>query len=104
MNTLQPRLQTNEMKDLIMSSLKSPVWSPVGLSEALAEASRQALATSLHSASALLARLARQIARPARKVRAAEPHIEFYAPSGAPEGALYLDGKLVGWVPGVRRL
>jgi hypothetical protein len=30
--------------------------------------------------------------------------LEFYAEAGAPEGALYLEGKLVGWVSGVRRL
>jgi hypothetical protein len=30
--------------------------------------------------------------------------LEFYADAGAPEGALYLDGELVGWIPGVRRL
>jgi len=29
---------------------------------------------------------------------------EFYAEAGAPEGALYVDGKLVGYVPGVTRL
>ena len=33
-----------------------------------------------------------------------EPHLEFYLEAGAPEGALYLDGKLVGWIPGVKRL
>ena len=29
-----------------------------------------------------------------------EPLIEFHAEAGAPEGALYLDGKLVGWIAG----
>jgi hypothetical protein len=33
-----------------------------------------------------------------------DPVLEFYAEAGAPEGALYLDGKLVGWVAGVNRL
>jgi hypothetical protein len=32
------------------------------------------------------------------------PQLEFHAEAGAPEGALYVDGKLVGWLPGVRRL
>ncbi|WP_235001991.1 hypothetical protein [Rhizobacter sp. OV335] len=32
------------------------------------------------------------------------PVLEFYAQAGAPEGALYMDGELVGWVPGVTRL
>ena len=30
--------------------------------------------------------------------------LEFYAEAGAPEGALYLDGQLVGYLPGVTRL
>ena len=30
--------------------------------------------------------------------------VEFYAEAGAPEGALYLDGQLVGCVSGVQRL
>ena len=30
--------------------------------------------------------------------------LEFYAEAGAPEGALYLDGELVGYLPGVTRL
>ena len=38
----------------------------------------------------------------------AAPHstraLEFYAEAGAPEGALYLDGQLVGWLHGVKRL
>jgi hypothetical protein len=29
---------------------------------------------------------------------------EFYAEAGAPEGALYVDGHLVGYIPGVTRL
>ena len=32
------------------------------------------------------------------------PQLEFYAEAGAPEGALYADGVLVGRVDGVRRL
>lgn len=35
---------------------------------------------------------------------AAEPVLEFYADAGAPEGALYVDGRLVGHVLGVTRL
>jgi hypothetical protein len=30
--------------------------------------------------------------------------LEFYAEAGAPEGALYVDGQLVGHLPGVTRL
>lgn len=31
-------------------------------------------------------------------------HLEFHAEAGAPEGALYVDGRLVGWLSGVTRL
>jgi hypothetical protein len=37
----------------------------------------------------------------------AEPQpgmLEFHAEAGALEGALYLDGELVGYLPGIRRL
>jgi hypothetical protein len=30
--------------------------------------------------------------------------VEFHAEAGAPEGALYVDGELVGRLPGVTRL
>ena len=30
--------------------------------------------------------------------------LEFHADAGAPEGALYVDGKLIGWLSGVKRL
>ena len=33
-----------------------------------------------------------------------EQTVEFHAEAGAPEGALYIDGRLVGWIEGVRRL
>jgi len=41
---------------------------------------------------------------PPRIPRLADPVLEFYADAGAPEGALYIDGKLVGHVIGVSRL
>jgi hypothetical protein len=43
------------------------------------------------------------VARAARGTRRA-PELEFYAEAGAPEGALYIDGELVGYVAGVTRL
>jgi hypothetical protein len=33
-----------------------------------------------------------------------ERELEFYAEAGAPEGALYADGVLIGYVSGVKRL
>jgi hypothetical protein len=68
------------------------------------EALRQLAARSLRSASAALERLAGDLAAPAAARAASNPHLEFHAEAGAPEGALYLDGRLVGWVQGVKRL
>lgn len=66
---------------------------------------RQWLARLLRQSSRLLARLARQMAwmPPNRRVQRAL-ELEFHAEAGAPEGALYVDGQLVGYLPGVKRL
>lgn len=40
----------------------------------------------------------------AERAPAHEPVLEFYAEAGAPEGALYVDGRRVGVLPGVTRL
>lgn len=64
---------------------------------------RRFTAAALRCACVALARLARRLHRPQR-VQAADPVLEFYAEDGAPEGALYFDGRLVGFVPGVKRL
>jgi hypothetical protein len=61
------------------------------------------VATVLHGASVMLSRLAAALANAPAGVRS-DPRFEFHAEAGAPEGALYVDGKLVGWLPGVRRL
>jgi hypothetical protein len=68
------------------------------------EGLRQLAASGLHSASAALARLAGHLAAPAARSATTDPQLEFHAEAGAPEGALYLDGRLVGWVQGVTRL
>ncbi len=66
---------------------------------------RQWLARMLRRSSRLLVRLARQLVLqpPDRRLQKVL-ELEFHAESGAPEGALYVDGKLVGYLPGVRRL
>jgi len=67
---------------------------------------RRLVAHLLRSASTALARHARVVARPlhARKRRSqADMSVEFHAEAGAPEGALYVDGELVGYIE-VRRL
>jgi hypothetical protein len=60
-------------------------------------------AGAVHRASLWLAGLARRL-QFAETPPAGEPVLEFYAEAGAPEGALYLDGQLVGYVHGVSRL
>lgn len=66
---------------------------------------RQLVARALRQSSRLLARLARQIALRRSQAQARRaPELEFYAEAGAPEGALYLDGELVGYLPGITRL
>lgn len=64
---------------------------------------RHSLAGSLRSASAHLARLAERLSGAHGRKRRA-PELEFYAEAGAPEGALYVDGRLVGTLHGVTRL
>ncbi len=65
---------------------------------------RELAAVVLRRASAMLARMALSVAGAASQMPAREPVLEFYAEAGAPEGALYLDGELVGMLPGVTRL
>ena len=86
-----------------MSSLKEVPWWRESAPHPAADAARLLGAALLASASALLARLsARLVAVPAAPE--CEPRFEFYAEAGAPEGALYVDGRLVGWLPGVNLL
>jgi hypothetical protein len=74
---------------------------------------RQAVAQALRAASQALARVASALmavdARSESTASAAGnvyacPQLEFYAEAGAAEGALFVDGQWVGYVPGVRRL
>ena len=57
----------------------------------------------LQRASRLFARLACGLASERAEPRD-EPRFEFHAEAGAPEGALYVDSRLVGWLDGVHRL
>ncbi|MCV2369491.1 hypothetical protein [Roseateles oligotrophus] len=66
------------------------------------EAWRLRLALTLRTSSALLARLATRLTRSARPTR--RPELEFYAEAGAPEGALYADGRRIGTLSGITRL
>ena len=84
-----------------LKTLRASVTEP--RSPALDAALRFA-AVGLRSASAVLTRLSHRLVRPSVRSRQTVPQLEFYSEAGAPEGALYLDGQLVGWVAGVKRL
>lgn len=72
----------------------------------LSRPARHAAARALGAASMLLGRLAAALsaAHPRAAARGLPPVLEFHAEAGAPEGALYLNGELVGRLHGVRRL
>jgi hypothetical protein len=86
-----------------MSSLKYLRSGALEAPRPAREAAIRLAAIGLRSASAALARLSRKLALPVKRVVRPTPQLEFYAEAGAPEGALYLDGKLVGFVSGVQR-
>jgi hypothetical protein len=65
---------------------------------------RELLALALLMASRALGLLAERVALRPDAAAAGEVVIEFHGEAGAPEGALYVDGKLVGHVLGVNRL
>ena len=65
---------------------------------------RRVAAAVLRSASGLLAHWARGLVSSPTRPLTELPRLEFHAEAGAPEGALYQDGELVGWIPGVTRL
>jgi hypothetical protein len=65
---------------------------------------RRLAAAALRAVSRVLARLALDLGGITPRDPAAAPVLEFYAEAGAPEGALYVDGQLVGHLPGVTRL
>lgn len=64
---------------------------------------RTAAATVLRAASRMLDALAERLALAESSV-AAEPMLEFHGDAAAPEGALYVNGQLVGHLLGVHRL
>lgn len=65
---------------------------------------RDLSARALRRASAWLARMALGVAGAGAHTLEREPVLEFHGESGAPEGALYVDGVLVGTLVGVSRL
>jgi hypothetical protein len=70
-----------------------------------APAPARVAASVLLAASRMLDRVAgRLVAAPAVAAPSVLPSLEFHAEAGAPEGALYVDGELVAYLPGVTRL
>ena len=65
---------------------------------------RDAAAALLRVASRALDALARRLALAPAALPSSEPLIEYHGDAAAPEGALYVNGQLVGHVLGVNRL
>ena len=84
--------------------IKSLPWNYYPPESALDYRLRNAVAAALRGTSRMLSRLARRISA-SKKVRYADVgHVEFYAEAGAPGGAIYVDGLLIGYVTGLKRL
>jgi len=69
-----------------------------------ARRARELAATALRAAGAALDRLALRLVRIEAPATRPDPMLEYHAEAGAPEGALYVDGQLVGRLEGVSRL
>ena len=69
-----------------------------------ASRAREVLALALWMASRGLGALAQRVVLRRHAAATDEPVLEFHGDAGAPDGALYVDGKLVGHVLGVNRL
>ncbi|MCR5885193.1 hypothetical protein LRS03_20965 [Rhizobacter sp. J219] len=88
-----------------MTHLRLVTWSADDAHRPAAHPLRRLAATALRGASRALARMAHRVAEPAAPTLPLLPEtLEFYADASAPEGALYLDGHLIGHLPGVKRL
>ena len=68
------------------------------------DVARLLVAALLVTVSRALARAASALVSVACPATSLDPRFEFHADAGAPEGALYVDGELVGWLRGVNRL
>jgi hypothetical protein len=80
-------------------------WTFAPPRHALDQGLRNVTAAMLRALGALLDRAAHRLAAERRReLPWAHPMIEFHAEAGAPEGALYVNGRLVGRIEGVTRL
>lgn len=88
----------------MMSSLP---WGHAPGESEVKRSARRAVALLLQGFASRLALAAQQLAAAEERKEAATsriPVLEFYAEAGAAEGALYVDGRLVGHLTGVTRL
>ena len=79
---------------------------PTAVGAGAAHRGRAALATVMRSGALVLQGLAERVAPPTVATRpdAALARLEYHCEAGAPEGALYVDGVLFGYLEGVERL
>lgn len=70
----------------------------------LPSAARAQMAAWLANLSGGIQRLSEAVIGGAAPGASPAPELEFYGEAGAPEGALYVGGQLVGWLDGVNRL
>lgn len=85
-------------------SIDEFLWSEVSRTAPQTRRGREAAAALLRAIGASLDRLALRLLRARTEAARTEPVIEFHAEAGAPEGALYVNGQLVGRLKGVTRL
>ena len=85
---------------------KTLPWATGDVARPLSAALLYFVAATLQTASTVLTRLAVRVSE-AEAVRSSPQTVEFHAvyrESGAPEGALFINGELVGTIEGVTRL
>jgi hypothetical protein len=88
-----------------MSTQSPASWRLPAAPSPLPTALRLRAAGALRHASVMLDRWASRMSATAQRPADPGAPLEFHADAGAPEGgALYLDGRLVGWLDGVNRL
>lgn len=85
--------------------IKDLHWTAAPPRHALDQGLRDVVAALLRAVGALLDKAAHRLAAERHpEAQWNHPVVEFHAEAGAPEGALYVDGRLVGRIEGVTRL
>lgn len=84
--------------------MKSTPWTGFPAAAPRFRSARRLAAALLRAASRMLAKMARVVANQHTDQPTVPRALEFYVEAGAPEGALYADGRLLGHIEGVSRL